>query len=421
MRLLYNLIQLLCLPLLLLFITLVILFRPEKRAVIWQRLGFGLRSSRKSDKLSKTIWIHALSVGEVMSALPLVRALRENDPPISLVFSATTVSGLQLAKEKIGPHVDDVFAFPLDVLPVVMRFIRHIRPDLFLLIETDFWPNILGQLSMSKVPSILINGRVSEKSMQTYQRYGFFFKPMFDNFKLVCVQTNTDAANLQRLGIKKSKLKTLGNLKYGAAFEEKHKVAPIKQLTPASHLLILCGSTHCGEELLLLEVFKNLQGSHNNLHLAIAPRDISRSNEIILLSQQFHLTSSLFSLHSPDLFDLLVIDTIGELSSLYSFADIAFIGGSLVAEGGHNPLEAARASCPVIFGPHMDDFAEISEELLGCNAAYLVTDHNSLESTLDRLLSSSQLRRDVGVKASSCIEIHRRVIPDHLHMIRKIL
>jgi 3-deoxy-D-manno-octulosonic-acid transferase len=421
MRLLYNLIQLVCLPLLLIFIASVLLFRPEKRTVILQRLGFGLRSTRKSNKLSKTIWIHALSVGEVTSALPLVRALHDDEPSVSLFFSATTVSGLQLAKEKIGPYVDLVFAFPLDVLPVVMRFIRHIQPNLFVLIETDFWPNVLGQLSRSNVPSILVNGRVSEKSMQTYLRYGFFFKPMFDNFSQLCVQTKTDAANLQRLGIKQSKLKTLGNLKYGAAFDEKPITISQDTLTPANHLLILCGSTHRGEEIVILEAFKNLQGSHNNLHLAIAPRDISRSDEIILLSQQFHLTSSLFSLHSPELVDLLVIDTIGDLNSLYYIADIAFIGGSLVAEGGHNPLEAARASCPVVFGPHMEDFSEISDELLTSDAAYLVTDRRSAESTIDRLISSSELRQDAGKQARSCIERHDGIIPAHLHLIRKIL
>ena len=340
---------------------------------------------------------------------------------VSLVFSSTTVSGIQLAKEKISPYVDFVFAFPFDVLPVVMRFIRHIQPNLFLLIETDFWPNVLGQLSRSNVSSILVNGRVSEKSMQTYLRYGFFFKPMFDNFNLLCVQTENDAANLQRLGIKKSKLKTLGNLKYGAAFEEKHIDASKDPLTPADNLLILCGSTHRGEELVLLEAFKSLQGSHNNIHLAIAPRDISRSDEIILLSQQFHLTSSLFSFHPPDLADLLVIDTIGDLNSLYYMADIAFIGGSLVAEGGHNPLEAARASCPVVFGPHMEDFSEISEELLRCNAAYLVTDRRSVKSTFDRLISSAQLRKDAGKQARSCIESHDGIIPAHLHLIRKTL
>lgn len=421
MRLLYNFIQLVCLPLLLLFIASVILFRPGKRPVILHRLGFGLCSMRKSNKLSKTIWIHALSVGEVTSALPLVRALHDDEPSISLVFSATTVSGLQLANEKIGPYVDFVFAFPIDVLPVVKRFIRHIQPNLFVLIETDFWPNVLGQLSRSNVPTILVNGRVSKKSMQTYLRYGFFFKPMFDNFKLLCVQTKTDAANLQRLGIKQSKLKTLGNLKYGTAFDEKHFNTSQNKLKPANHLLMLCGSTHRGEELVLLEAFKNLQGSHNNLHLAIAPRDISRSDEIILLSQQFHLTSSLFSLHSPDLVDLLVIDTIGDLNSLYYMADIAFIGGSLVAEGGHNPLEAARASCPIVFGPHMEDFSEISHELLRRNAAYLVTDRRSAESTIDRLISSSELRKDAGRQARSCIEEHDGIIPAHLQLIREIL
>ena len=248
MRLFYNLFQFVCLPILLLFIASVLLFRPEKRTVIWHRLGFGLHSAAKSLRCSKTIWIHALSVGEVTSALPLIKALHANEPSISLVFSATTVSGLHLAYEKISPYVDAVFASPIDLLPVVRHFIHHIQPNLFILIETDFWPNILGQLSQSNVPSILINGRVSEKSMQTYLRYGFFFKPMFDTFDLLCVQTSTDAANLQRLGISKNKLKTLGNLKYSTDFEESPTVAAIEQLTPDNHILILCGSTHRGEE-----------------------------------------------------------------------------------------------------------------------------------------------------------------------------
>ena len=385
MRLLYNTLQLLAAPLLMLALPLL-LWWPGKRRKLLQRLG---RDLPRADTYSgRVIWIHALSVGEVTSALPLVRALRAERPRDMLIFSATTGSGRDLAEARVGPFVNSVIAFPIDILPVVRHFIKTIAPDLFILVETDFWPNLLFELSAAGVPAVLVNGRISARSMRTYRRFALLFRPLFNQFELLCMQTAAAAAAMRQLGVEQHKVHTLGNLKCVAPEPAQE---PVSQLPPplsgrsAEHLLILCGSTHPGEEELLLSSYKTLANRHR-LHLALAPRRIERSGALLGLASQFGLSATRLTQRSVDTTAVTIIDTIGDLAALYGRADIAFIGGSLVPEGGHNPIEAARAGCPILFGPHMEDFAEISAELLACQAAFQVQDEETILATLEQLV-----------------------------------
>lgn len=422
MRLLYNTLLILAAPLLLLALPLLLLRRPEKRQMLLSRLGFGLPSLNR--RSGRVIWIHALSVGEVTSALPLVQALRAEMPNHTLVFSATTVSGRKLADTLIAPFVDAVIAFPLDILPVIRHFIKRIAPDLFILVETDFWPNLLFELSSAKIPALLVNGRVSAPSMRSYLRFAFLFRPLFNQFRLLCMQSAADTDNMLRLGIQKEKLRTLGNLKFTSAPPDNRPPSRSLQTIPGrtgDRLLILCGSTHPGEERIILAGFKHLSTNHHHLHLALAPRRIERCRQLVELAEQFGFTTTLLSNPQAPSAPITIVDTIGDLSSLYSLADIAFIGGSLVAEGGHNPLEAARHGCPVLFGPHMEDFAEISTELLANHAAFEVLDQSSLEQTLDQLIRSPDLRRSIGNRARNFLQTRSNVIDSHLALIRDFL
>ncbi|MCB2214876.1 3-deoxy-D-manno-octulosonic acid transferase [Desulfofustis glycolicus] len=420
MRLAYNTVQLLSAPLLLLALP-VLLCRPSKRRKLLQRFGSGLPGPGAYS--GRVIWIHALSVGEVTSALPLVRALRSELPHDTIIFSATTTSGCDLAETRVAPFVDNVIAFPVDILPVVRHFIKRIAPDLFILVETDFWPNLLYELSAASVPAVLVNGRISARSMRSYQRFAPLFRPLFNKFDLLCMQTAASAAAMRQLGVAHDKVRTLGNLKCVVPESDR---APGSQAPPAlsgrspEQLLILCGSTHPGEEEMLFACGQTLARRHD-IHLALAPRRIERSGELLRLAAQFGLSATLLTQRSTAGTAVTIIDTIGDLAALYGFADIAFIGGSLVPEGGHNPLEAARESCPILFGPHMEDFAEISDELLACQAAFQVRDEKTLLTTLEQLIQSPDLRRTTGLRSLECARHQGNVIDSHLALIRELL
>mgnify|MGYP000201926233 CR=1 FL=1 len=420
MRPFYNILQLLLSPLLAICLLFIIFTKKEKWHTLKPRFGYGIRPFKRAPKKGPVIWIHALSVGETTSAVPLITEIVREEPEISIVFSVTTTSGRKLADEQIASLVDAIVPFPLDIYFVVETFIDKIKPDLFVLVETDFWPNLLGSLRSRNIPAILVNGRVSEKSMSQYHRYRSFFKPMFDNFNSLCVQTSVDAENFIRLGINKNKLKTLGNLKYRSGAPARSLFSIPFTLLPGN-LFIICGSTHGGEEEIILTVYKELIAKHPHLNIAIAPRHPSRADAIIGLANDYGLSTTRYSSRPERFEDLLLIDTIGDLAELYSTCDIAFIGGSLVAEGGHNPLEAAFHGIPTIFGPYMDDFHEISQELVQNLAAIQVSGSSSLYSALDRLISSDQFREDTGLKVKDYMSNYQNVIPAHLAIIRKHL
>jgi len=417
----YNILQLLLAPLLILLLPLYLLRNPEKRNVILPRLGFGLKLPDKKREPSPTIWIHALSVGEVTSALALVQAIRSEIPDSNLVFSVTTLSGQKLAESLVRPCVDALVPFPFDIRFVISRFMKRIQPDLFILIETDFWPNFLSLCSARKVPALLVNGRISEHSMRSYLRYDFFFRPIFNRFSILCMQTLQDTEYMQQLGIAPSKLKTLGNLKFAPPSDLSGQASSTRISTPPGRLNIICGSTHDGEETTILSSYRDLRAKGFDLHLVIAPRQVDRSKVIAGLARTIGLSSEFFSQSDRAETDITIVDTLGDLVSIYASADITFIGGSMVPQGGHNPLEAARRGNPLLFGPFMQDFSEISSGLLAMKAAFEVTDRASFETVLEKLITSEELRRDTGKRARQFTEEQRNVISAHLAVIKQFL
>ena len=423
----YNLIQLIFLIISLPLLLAVILLTPRYRLRTWQRLGFGLRTliERKKKGARKTIWIHGLSVGEVTSALPLVSGIRNRFPEAFLVFSASTRSGSKVAEQLMTDRIDLLVSFPLDILPVTAYFIRLIRPDLFILVETDFWPNILTCLQRHKIPAMLVNGRISHNSMASYRRFSFFFQPLFCTFRHLCMQTETDRVNMIDLGVPDYRIHTLGNLKFdtplitGTIQPQTAQETPIAM--PDDSLLLVAGSTHKGEEEIILAVYVRLRPLYPNLFLIIAPRDISRGKEIQELAAVKGITGVCRSEGSKSNQRLLILDTIGELANCYRFADIAFIGGSLQPLGGHNPIEPAVMGAPVLFGPHMEDFAEISQDLLTAGGAQRVGGEESLFQAAGTWLANTRLRKKAGLAALGCVEKQQGVIERHLQLIQTLL
>jgi 3-deoxy-D-manno-octulosonic-acid transferase len=420
----YNLIQLTFLVISLPFLLALVLLTPRYRLRTWHRLGFGLRTlvERQKKGAGKTIWVHGLSVGEVTSALPLVSGIRNRFPDAFLVFSAATRSGAKVAEQLLADHIDLFIPFPLDILPVTAFFVRLIRPDLFILVETDFWPNFLTCLQRHNIPAMLVNGRISHRSMASYRRFSFFFKPIFCTFRHLCMQTETDRVNMIDLGVPDGRVHTLGNLKFDTPLitgSSQPQEAPIS--LSDNSLLLVAGSTHKGEEEIILAVYVRLKAAYPHLFLVIAPRDISRGKEIQGLAAAKGITGTCRSEGKQSGQKLLVLDTIGELANCYRFADIAFIGGSLLPRGGHNPIEPAVMGAPVLFGPHMEDFAEISQDLLTAGGAKRVGGEESLFQAVDIWLADARLRQDAGLAALRCVEKQQGVIERHLQLIQTLL
>ena len=404
------------------------MFLKKHRGRILERLG--LRLPHLPVRQGPVIWIHALSVGEVTSALPLVKALRQSIHPAVLVFSSTTRSGKELAERLIAPHVDLVLFSPLDLPYAVRRYLDAIKPSCFILVETDFWPNWLHQLRRRQIPAMLVNGRISEKSFAAYSRFSFFFRPMFRYFSLLSMQTAQDRDKMLALGIPAERLVCFGNLKYDL---------PARQTAPpdlaAAHNprpIWVCGSTHPGEEELVFAAFKELAGAnlcvrpgrHRGrlpLRLIIAPRKIKRGDELLKLARSFGLNAVLRSSGNAGAEScVLILDTIGELADCYSLARLAFIGGSLVDEGGHNPIEAAAQGVPVLFGPHTEDFTEIARDLVHCGGAKVVT-AETLTETAAAILSDDALHMAMSGAAQRLVEQQRGGVDRHVQAVRELL
>ncbi len=420
MLILYNILHLIGVLLLFPLLCIYCAAKAKYRRHLPKRLGLGLNVPPSwTGHAKKTLWIHALSVGEVTSALPLLIGLRQRLGDVSIVFSASTSTGVRLAQKLASPHCDRVVAFPVDLLPVCSYFLRRIRPDLFILVETDFWPNFLEQLHRRNIPAVLVNGRISQSSQNLYRRYSFFFKPMFSTFALVCAQSEADRGKFLDLGVERGRVFTLGNLKYEAVTSSAHDTA--KRLTGAtSGFVFIAGSTHADEELLLFRVFTQLKKRYA-IRMVIAPRDISRCRQLQDLAQSRGLTVQLRSADRPFSEDIYLVDSLGELAAFYACGDICFVGGSLVACGGHNPLEPASLNKPVLFGPDMSDFEEISAALLACQGAYQVSTVDDFISVADELISNPHLRNRCGEAAGNCVRLHQGIVDKHIDLIEDLI
>jgi 3-deoxy-D-manno-octulosonic-acid transferase len=409
----------LLIPLLPVIIPLVLL-RRKYRGKTRERLGIaGLARCGPAGK-EKSIWIHALSVGEVTSALPLVKALRAAHGKRKIILTTATRSGRQLADKLIAPYVDGIGYGPFDLGFVINRFSHALRPELFILVETDFWPNWLHRLSRRNIPSMLVNGRISEKSFRAYRRFSFFFRPMFRSFTRLSMQTAHDAQKMKSLGVDGSRILTLGNLKYDMdRTDPLHSGLSREELGLDSNAqLWVCGSTHPGEEQLIFQAYAQL-GRNTPLQLLLAPRDIARAADLTALAREHNLSARLRTRGESGA-DILILDTLGELAACYGLADLAFVGGSLVDAGGHNPIEPARYGVPVLFGPHMEDFSEIARDLIESGGAKTVT-ADSLEACVGLLLTDPGLRTAMAGAARDLVKRHQGCVAGHLRAVEQLL
>jgi len=427
---LYNIFQVAALILFSPLLLVKAIISPKYRYRILLRLGLNIvEQARKLPAGQQRIWIHALSVGEVLSAQPLVKALRASYPDAALIFSASTKTGEELALDVVAKEVDLFIPFPFDIYFIARKFINAIRPHLFILIETDFWPNFLNILHGKNTPAVLVNGRISQSSFNRYRRFHFLFLPMFKSFRFISMQTSVDADKMLELGVDPDRVKALGNLKYDAVLpdtvgwdQDQRPILFYRQQFGISpdKIVWIAGSTHAGEEIPIFSAYKRLSLLYPDLFLVLAPRRIERGREIKEIAERLGLTvrqrTAPFQDEEFPGAPLLILDTMGELSRMYSFCDIAFIGGSLVPDGGHNPLEPAAFGKPIIFGPYMDDFTEISSDLLEKDAAIVCHDENDIFKVLKKLLTNDALRKKMGDAAQALVLQHRGVTRRHIEI-----
>ena len=402
-----------------------VILTPKYRSRSLKRFGFALGQSPGGSASGRPrIWVHALSVGEVASARNLVQELRRSYPQGLIIFSSATRSGESFARALLQEYVDCFVPFPFDLLWSVKRLIAWAKPDLFVLVETDFWPNFLRELNRRDIPCLLVNGRASDSSFASYRRFRWLFRPLFNSFRALAMQTEQDAISMRQLGVDPARLAVLGNLKYDAALSGSGAKAGLDRAAlqiPEQALVWVAGSTHRGEEEIIFSAFQKLVQSCANLFLVVAPRNVERGAEIAAMAAQRGLSACRRSVDGAGGGSVLILDTLGELASVYALCDVAFIGGSLVPQRGHNPLEPAVHGKPVLFGPCMEDFAEISRDLLAVGGARLVRDGGELCAGLALLLDDPAERERAGRQAQELVASRRGVTAAHIGLIRDIL
>lgn len=397
---------------------------PKYRGRIGGRLGFGL--NRGPDVLagipSPRIWIHALSLGEVASARGLVYSLRRDLPSAGLIFSAATDAGEKFARLNLEGAVDAFVPFPFDLPVSVNRLLNRVHPDLFVLVETDFWPTFLYALQQRAIPAMLVNGRISDSSWQWYQRGRWLFAPLFRSFAVLAMQTEADARRMVSLGVPAERVLALGNLKFDTATPAEAEVIDPGQfgIAPGSRVWV-AGSTHAGEEEIIFRVMQRLLSRYPDLCLVVAPRQVERGATVATLARDCGLAVWRRSIGTPAGGRVLVLDTLGELARVYGLAEFAFVGGTLVAARGHNPLEAAGLGKAVVFGPHMEDFVEVSTALLQAGGARQVGDEEELYVVTDNWLAEPSVARRAGAKARQLVEASRGGATRHVAVIKNLL
>jgi 3-deoxy-D-manno-octulosonic-acid transferase len=350
------------------------------------------------------IWIHAVSVGEVIAISGLVRELQTRASQHRVVVSATTRTGQQVAQERFG--AENVFYYPLDFAFAVRPYLRKLRPQLFVLAETEFWPRVLHESRSAGIPVAVVNARISDRSYPRYLRLRALWTRILRGIAVALAQTQEDVARLHAIGVPAERVMLGGNLKYDVRANPSAAVVEwLRATLPADARLLVCGSTLEGEEQLLLDAWPRLIADDPRLRMVLAPRHPERFAAVNSLLEQSGIhwsrRSEWRSSGPPDFApgSVLLLDSIGELAAIYSLATVALIGGSLVPAGGHNPLEPAQFGVPILMGPNYENFREIVEKLKARQAIRIV-EPAELSAVLLTMLREQSISRTMGARAS---------------------
>ena len=413
--LLYRLLQLFLSP----FVSLYFLARLVSSGSYWrrfhERLGLLPRSFHRTKPGS--IWLHAVSVGEVVSVLPLLRALKADQPKTPLYLSTGTVAGRKAAFQLAGGLVDGVFYCPIDYVSCIRRALRVIRPALLVVVETEIWPNLYTEAKRFGTRLAVVNGRISDRTWPRYERWKTWLHPVLDLADRVLVQTPEDKRRYAELGVHAAKLAIAPNLKYDASLT----APPVSIDTGGAQHIWIAASTvgpnergsharhSIDEDDIVLDAFENLVRGFPKLLLILAPRQPARFEEVARKLQARNInfvrrSDTSRALTPPG---VLLLDTVGELAGLYRLADVAFVGGSIAPRGGHNILEAAAAGSPIIIGPHMENFAAIAQDFIKMGALRQIKEARELQPAVRDVLQDRARAQQMGDRARQLVEARR--------------
>ena len=397
--------------------------------------GFGERLKQSFGILPKevivnvankqAIWLHAASVGEIVAASPIAREIKNQMPERTMVISVVTTSGYEMAK-RIIPQADGLIYFPLDLPWLSNWVVRAIKPAIILLVETELWPNFLKTARKSDIPVMMVNGRISDKSVNRYRYLGSVLQDMIMSVKKFCMQSSIDVKRIISLGANPELVFNTGNTKYDQTYtevsaEEKEQLMTLygfKERGP----IIVAGSTHRGEEEYLFTALAYIRTIMPQVVMLLAPRDILRVEEVEKLAAEYGFNSlrrSTLPGKSQE-HDVVILDTIGELGRVYSLGDVIFVGGSLVARGGHNILEPAAHGKPIIVGPHMFNFKEIHALLTKSEACLTVTGQETLSQALREILQNNELAMRMSENSWAVIKANRGAAIRNVQELKKL-
>ena len=352
----------------------------------------------------KVIWFHTVSVGEFIAALPLIRELQVRDN-VQLVVTTTTPTGSERVRASLGESVFHVYA-PYDLPDVLARFIQRTKPSVLLIMETELWPNTIAACAKRKIPVLLVNGRMSEKSARGYEKFSGLTQPMLQSLTKALVQNKLDAARFNRIGLPAANTEVTGNIKFDLTLGDdlRSNATALKQLWSehGKYLLWIAASTHQGEDEIILDAFAQLKKNPamENLRLVLVPRHPERFNNVanLCVNRGYVLARRSEKILSPAT-QIILGDSMGELLLMFGASDIAFVGGSLVPNGGHNFIEPAAWALPLLSGPHLFNFAEVANLLTNANALQVVASADELVLAVEALVMNNAVRQERGNSA----------------------
>jgi 3-deoxy-D-manno-octulosonic-acid transferase len=397
-------------------------------ATLRQRLGF-LPITFNVDA-EESIWIHAVSVGEALTARALAADLKARYPRLRLFLSTTTIAGQQVARRSLS-EVDAVFYFPFDWTFIVRRTLRLVRPRLFIMMETEIWPNLLRECRRRGVKTVMINGRISSRSYPRYKLVRPFFRRVLGDVDRFCLQSEESARRFIELGADAAHITVTGSLKFdslelpAASSHGKPRARVLRffRLSP-NRTVIVAGSTLRGEETAVLGAFARIRSALPGARLILAPRHPERFAEVDRLAREAGFVTTLRSalpIDAEPRADVVVLDSIGELAQLYQVSTAVFVGGSLEDHGGHNILEPAIFGKPIVFGPYMQNFKEIADAFLSNDAAIQVQTERELNAVLLALVTDPVRRARLGAAARALVEANRGAKTRTLEVIGELL
>jgi 3-deoxy-D-manno-octulosonic-acid transferase len=420
LRLLYNFFIFLLLPIVVIRLLRRAMRSPTYLARMGERFGRYKTPAKKYD-----IWIHAVSVGEVNAAGPIARALLREHPEKRILLTTMTPTGADQARGSLGNRIDHLF-LPWDYPFAVKAFLNHTQPKLAIMMETEIWPNFVSYCKKRNIPLVIANLRLSERSYKKYRKLLPFARSVFRKVSHFAVQTEADKQRVQQLTRLDENITVTGNIKFEvnlpASLREVAQV--VRRDWGIDRTVWVAGSTHDMEEEILLKVFKTLKQKYPKLLLVLVPRHPERFEAVFRVIQRQKLNChrrSMGSAGSPDQVDVYLGDTMGELPTFYAAADIAFVGGSLVEIGGHNILEACALGKPVIFGPYMFNFLEISKLALAQNAGIQVHDADELISVMYRMIDDANYRYSYGENGIKLVNENRGSLQNTLDALKNYI